>query len=153
MNVKLKPVNIKSYIIALGESWAYHMGHFLSDRKYGASSSALFEQGQNYNNGSPLPGLSSHLNLLEDFSSQRTNDPFFCIPQGLFYDLIDNRNDRAATGNVILPNDNAINYTNQQFYNALESDIKSLPSYRIRLLNQNTNNQAGVTPLFTYYNY
>jgi hypothetical protein len=143
-----------SPIIALGESWAYHMGHFLANRKYGAQSGRFREQGIDYFNDSPVLGLNSNLNLLEDFSPSRTADPFNWIPQGLYYDLLDPRNDRAVTGNFILRDDLVNGYTNQQFFNALDADISSLPSYRLRLLSENGNNQAtSVTSLFAFYRY
>ncbi len=143
-----------SDIIALGESWAYHMGHFMSDQKYGLNSTDVFEQGIRYQNNNPIGGFSSHINLLEDFSPQRTADPDRWIPQGLYYDLMDNRNDRIVTGNFVLPDDNVSNYTNQQFFNALDADITSLPAYRQRLLDENANNQAAdVISLFSFYNY
>lgn len=146
-------------IIALGESWAYHMGHFMADLKYGANSGSTREQGVDYFNGSindngtiTNTGLNSHINLLEDFSSQRRNDPFWWIPQGLYYDLMDNRND--VLFNRVLLNDQVSNYTNQQFFNALDADINTLPNYRLRLLSENANNQAaGVNTIFTFYGY
>ena len=45
-------------------------------------------------------------------------------------------------------------YTNQQFYNALDPDIRSLPDFRVRLLTENGNNQAiGVNSIFNFYGY
>jgi hypothetical protein len=81
-----------SAIIALGEGWGYHMGHFLADQRYGLNSSQADEQHLGYTNNNPIAGLSSHLNLLEDFNPNRTNDFFHWIPKGLMYDLMDNRN-------------------------------------------------------------
>ena len=99
--------------------------------------------------------LSSNLNLLEDFSPLRTNDPFAWIPQGLYYDLFDNMNDRVVNaGSQIYPIDLVNGYTNHQFFNALDDDITNLPAYRVRLLNENANNQAvNITNLFAFYNY
>ncbi len=143
-----------SPIIALGESWAYHIGHFFTNRKYGAQSEAFVEQQITYTNNNPVNGLNSNLNLLEDFSSSRTADPFNWIPQGLFYDLMDQRNDRLVTGNFIYPDDLVNSYTNQQFFNALDADVNNLPAYRARLLSENANNQAAnVTTLFAFYRY
>lgn len=147
-----------SPIIALGESWAYHVGHFATDWKYGQTGLA-FEQGIIYDNGVlsdqgvlVFTGLNAHLNLLEDFSRDRTNDVFNWIPQGLYYDLIDNRNDQSF-GRVNL-NDVVTGYTNLQFFNALDADVNTLQDYRVRLLNENGNNQAaGVTTIFTFYGY
>jgi hypothetical protein len=141
--------NANSPIIALGESWAYHMGHFLTNRKYGTLSGQFNEQQQPYLNDFPVIGLNSNLNLLEDFSPTRTIDPFRWIPQGLYYDMIDLRNE---TGVPVI--DGVSNYTNQQFFNALDNDITNLQLYRQRLLNENGNNQSiQVTNLFGQYGY
>ena len=139
-------------IIALGESWAYYMGHYLADKQYGLSSSIAVEQGIGYTSNNPIFGFSSHLNLLEDFSPARTNDPFYWIPQGLFYDLKDSRNETRSTGGNV--DDNVSGYTNQQMFNAFQSSIYTLQDYRDKLLLQNGNNQAvEITSLFTQYGY
>lgn len=134
-----------SPIIALCESWAYHLGHVLADAKYGTNSRTLVEQGVTYRNGTLTDGtgtfntgLNAHMNLLEDFSPVRANDPFRWIPQGLYNDLLDNRVDGLF--NRVLLNDQVQGYTNQGFFNALDQDILNLPSYRLRLLSENANN-------------
>lgn len=140
------------------------MGHFLADRKYGGRNIVTIEQQFRYLNnqiqdifGNPVAAttLNAHLNLLEDFSPRRTvEDPFFWIPQGLFYDLIDNRNDRDALPRRVDLNDAVFSYTNQQFFNALDADINNLPAYRVRLLSENANRDAaGVTTIFQFYGY
>ncbi len=68
------------------------------------------------------------------------------------YNLIDNRN------GVALPfgfnTDDVSGYTNQQIFNALQSDVRSIPAFRDRLLQQNGNNQAAnVNLLFQQYGY
>ncbi|MEX8546061.1 MAG: hypothetical protein V5804_00540 [Mucilaginibacter sp.] len=134
--------------IALGESWAYYMGQYLADKQYGTQSGSAVEQGIGYSNNSPVYGLSSHLNLLEDFSPYRTNDPFFWIPQGIFYDLKDTRNETSPV------TDQVSGYTNQQMFNAFNSSINSLAGYKSSLLQLNGNNQSGaVTYLFSQYGY
>lgn len=140
-------------VIALGESWAYYMGHYLADKEYGVTYSGnTQEQGNTYSNNYPLYGLSSHLNLLEDFSPYRTYDPFYWIPQGVFYDLNDNRNDFQFNPSMV--NDNVSGYTNQQMFNAFNSNITDLQGYRTNLLQQNGNNQsAEVINLFNQYGY
>lgn len=144
--------SFSSPMIALGESWAYYMGHFLANRTYGFSSSASIEQGISYTNNNPVNGLSSHINLLEDFSPFRTNDPFHWIPQGLFYDLNDTRNEQRITGGPV--DDNCSNYTNSQMFNAFQSTIYSLQTYRVRLLQTTTNPTSGFVPnLFSQYGY
>lgn len=158
-----------SPIIALGESWAYHIGHFFTNTKYGTSNIFAFEQGLAYDNGNiyniangavQLPpvattGLNAHLNLLEDFSPNRTvEDPFSWIPQGLYYDLLDNRNDNIQNPQRVPLNDEVFSYTNQELFNALDADITTVPAYRVRLLQENSNRDAaGVIAIFTGYNY
>jgi hypothetical protein len=153
-----------SQFIALGESWAYHIGHFMANLKYGANAKIPLEQRFQYGNGNIYDfsgiqvatglGLAQHLNLLEDFDATRTYDVFKWIPQGLYYDLMDNRNDNAVPSVRVRLNDNVSNYTNAQFFNALDPDIGSLAGFRIRLLAENGNNQAaGVTEIFTFYGY
>ena len=112
------------------------------------------EQGIGYTNDFPVVTLNSNLNLLEDFSPLRTNDPFRWIPQGLYYDLFDNDNDRNAIPRRIDLDDNVNSYTNQQLFDAIDGDITNIPAYRIRLLQENTNRDfAGVTNIFNFYNY
>jgi hypothetical protein len=140
-----------SPIIALGESWAYHIGHSFTAARYGVLSPLFFEQGNFYGNNNPLAGLSSNLNLLEDFDpiNRRNVDPFWWIPKGLYYDLFDVRNEGGVP--II---DGVSNYTNQQFFNALDGDITNLPAFRLRLLSENSNNQGvQVINLFAQYGY
>lgn len=139
--------------ISLGESWAEHIGQTVADRIYGLSSTSVFRQGNTYTNNLIIAG-SSHINYLEDFSPFRTYDPFRWIPDGLYYDLIDNRNDQFVPNPRVLINDAVFGFTNQQLFNALESDVKSLPAFRQRLLQQNGNNQANeVIQLLNAYGY
>jgi hypothetical protein len=92
---------------------------------------------------------------LEDFNPRRNIiDPFWWIPQGLYYDMIDNLNDNNLVPRRVPLVDNVFDYTNQQFFNALDADINNLPAYRVRLLGENGNNQAaGVNTIFTFYGY
>ena len=140
-------------LIALGEAWGYHMGHFLADQRYGLSSAEADEQGIGYLNNNPVAGLSSHLNLLEDFDPSRTGDPFWWIPKGLMYDLMDARNDNSVAFPRVLLNDIVSGYTVAQLFNALQSDVNTLQQYHTRLSNQNTNNPAGVNIIFSFYGY
>jgi hypothetical protein len=122
------------------KGWAYHYGRILADRVYGISfSSNQAEQRKLYQNGDPVSSLSSHLNLLEGFDPNINidDDPFRWIPQGLFYDLLDTRNELSP---II---DNVQGYTNLQFFNALDNDIFSIQTYRTRLLLESGNNQAN----------
>ncbi len=142
-------------VIALGESWAYHIGHYFAGQKYGFNSQNIYEQGQNYSNNFPVAGLNSHFNLLEDFSPRRvTEDVFYWIPQGLYYDLIDNGNDNDYIPRRVPLMDVVAGYTNAEFFNALDPDITDLPNFRIRLLDENAQRDAvGVTSIFNFYDY
>lgn len=144
-----------SPIIALGESWAYHMGHFLTNRKYGRISGPFIEQNFTYTNNNPVSDLNSNLNLLEDFNPGRSSvDPFYWIPSGLFYDLIDVRNDNSISIPRVPIVDLVSSYTNFQFFNALDNDISNLTAFKVRLLNENANRDAaGVNTIFSFYAY
>jgi hypothetical protein len=142
-----------SDIISLAESWAEHVAQVFSDIQYNGFITGKVKQGIGYVNNSPVFGLTSHLNAIEDFSPNRMNDPFRWIPEGIYYDMIDNRNDFAIAG-IPLPIDNVSGYTNFQFNNALDNDIKSMPEFRQRLLQENGNNQSTqIIQLFGQYNY
>ena len=69
-------------IIALGESWAYYMGHYLADRQYGTIAGCQREQAGggtfcNYSNTGH-----THLYVEENFDPYLTNDPFLWIAKG-----------------------------------------------------------------------
>jgi len=85
---------------------------------------------------------------LENYDPHLPNYPFNWIPKGLFYDMMDNRNEN----NPVV--DGVLGYTNQQFFNAFGSGITALAAYRQNLLQLNGNNQAAqVTNLFQQYGY
>ncbi len=154
--------------IGLGESWAFYMGHIMTDRKYAPINMTVAEQGIRYQNSNifefqaftntfvsvATTGLNAHLNLLEDFSPLRTDDPFAWIPQGLYYDLADDRNDELQNPPRVQLNDNVSSYTIQELFNAIDGDITTMPAYRVRLLQENSNRDAaGVTTIFNFYNF
>ena len=126
----------------------------LADKRYGNSSSDWADQGIAYKNNDPISGLSSHLNLLENFSPYRTGDPFHWIPTGLFYDMIDTRNDATSIPRIVNMDDQVSGYTNQKFFNAFSSNIYTLSDYKTNLLLQNSNSQSvQINSLFTQYGY
>ena len=95
-----------------------------------------------------MSGLNAHINALEDFDPIRTIYPFRWIPSGLYYDLIDTRNEAVP---VV---DNVSGYTNQQIFSALQSDVTSITQFRNQLLqNSGNNQQSQVNTLFTSYGY
>jgi hypothetical protein len=147
--------DVNAPIIALGESWAYHIGHYFANFKYQTSTDVYYvEQGTTYKNGTWGINLACHLNLLEDFNPQLLTDPFHWIPQGLYYDLKDPRNDKTTTPFRIFLDDQCSGYSNKNFFDALDADIVSLQAYKTRLLNENNNSQApAVNTIFNFYGY
>lgn len=132
------------------------MGHFMADFKYGNSSSKAGEQLSLYSNGY-IPGLSCHLVALENYDPTipLSTYPFSWILKGVYYDLIDARNDNTASPSYVSLNDQASGYyTNQKLFNAFGSSITSLQAYKANLLTQNSNNQSAfVNTIFTFYGY
>lgn len=146
--------NSSSPIVALGESWAYYIGHIFSDKKYGTSAGCWSEQdglpGTTYcnYNGTGHP----HLDVEENFNPNLAADHFEWIPQGLFYDLMDSSTERKANGYPV--DDYVAGYTNAQMFNAFQSSIYTLQDYRVKLLQQTSNPTSGNVPgLFAQYNY
>jgi hypothetical protein len=143
-------------VLAIGEMWGNHCQYVYSNRHYGNGGTAAANfttrmQGIEYQNING--GLNAHLNAIENHNPNATNVNWAWIPEGLPYDLFDNANDNVTINNN-RPIDNVIGYTNQQCFNALQSDVRSIPAFRDRLLQLNGNNQqAQVNELFQNYGY
>ena len=138
-----------SPIIALGEAWGYHMGHFLADQRYGITASCQIEQNGGLeccnNNYTGHP----HIDVLENFIHPLVSDQFQWIPKGLFWDLMDN-----GEPPFTMINDQVSGYTIQQIFAAYQPDVTTLQQYRDRLLQQNNNNQqTQILNLFQSYGY
>ena len=98
------------------------------------------------------PGLNIYLNALENFNPNIdiNTDVHRWIPQGLCYDLIDDRNDFPFP----IINDEVVGYTVQECFNALQQDVRTIPAFKDRLLQQNANNQiTRINTLFNDYHY
>ncbi len=72
------------------------------------------------------------------------------IPKKLYYDMMDTRNDFNVAGSPL--NDAVSNFTIQQIFNPLQSDVSSPQQYRDRLLQQTGLNQQVIN-LFSEYHY
>ena len=135
----------------IGESWAYHMGHFLLDQRFGVSASCQSEQRDANGVGIPFcPNTINHppIDVLEQFNPNLASDPFRWIPKGLMEDLMDN------TPNEFPVNDQVLGFSIQQLFNALQTDVTTVQQYRLRFIQQNPNNQTVfVTNLFDQYHY
>ena len=152
-------------VVGVGEMWGSHCEFIFINRHYGNGGGAAGYiariQGFQFTN-SPAPpfgnGLNAYLNAIENFNPTINQligtpiDPHQWLPQGLPFDLIDDRNDFNFNNN--LPVDNVSGYTTQNCFNALQTDVRSVPAFRDRLLQQNGNNQAAnVIDLFFRYGY
>lgn len=144
-------------VVAVGEMWGNHCEYMFTNRHYGTGGAfgpfgtgfTALMQGMDWPN---VPGgLNAYLNAIENFNPNFTGDLHRWIPQGLCYDLIDNRND-AFFGGVII--DDVENYTSQQCFNALQYNVTSVLAFKDRLLTQNGNSQQNqVNLLFNGYGY
>lgn len=132
---------------AVIEMWGYHIGHTIADAAYGLQSSGeiRIQPGEwKYNNS----GRSSHWWALEDYNPTLTTDPTRWMPLGVLHDLMDDRVESTPVS------DNVSGFNNSQIFNALQSDVTSIPQYRVRFLQQNSNNQSvAVNTLFSSYGY
>lgn len=94
-----------------------------------------------------------HIDVEENFNSNLGRDPFKWIPKGLMEDLMDN-----IPGEFVV-NDPVSGFTISQVFNALQSDVGTVPQYRARLITQNPNTVANsnlstkITTLFASYHY
>ncbi|HEY8935543.1 MAG TPA: hypothetical protein VIM65_10005 [Cyclobacteriaceae bacterium] len=143
--------NSVSPIIALGEGWAYHMGHYMADMKYGVNGSCQSED-DNFRCPDVAHNVHPHIDVLEKFDPTSSYH-FHWIPKGLMLDLMDDTPNEVV-GNTGGKPDQVSGYTNQQCFNALQSDVKSIGDFKNRLLQQNNNNQqAQVNTLVQFYGY
>jgi hypothetical protein len=137
-------------IIATAEMWGNHTGYTYTNRHYGNGGTAVadfraFMQNIPYQN---IAGLNCYLNAIENHNPNNAADVYRWIPQGLLHDLLD------ATVETFPVIDNVSGYSAQQCFTALQSDVRSIPAFRDRLLQLNGNNQqVQVTDLFFRYDY
>jgi hypothetical protein len=152
-------------IIATGEMWGNHVEKWYSERHYAGGSTVQDVvssiQGRYFvNQASPIAfynGFSTNriLNLNANYAAIESFNPntggnWPWIPEGLAYDLWDDRNEFPTP----FINDNVTGFTINQSFNALQSDVRSIPAFRGRLLQQNANvPQAQVNQLFQQYGY
>jgi hypothetical protein len=138
---------------AVIEMWGYHMGATIADAAYGTNASpAVIQYGSGqarWRYNEDISGKSSYWAALEDYDPNWTPDPSRWMPIGVLHDLMD---DRVEAGFPVI--DNVSGYSQQKFFNALQSDVISIPLYKARLLQQNNNNQqSDVNTLFESYGY
>ena len=64
-----KKTDANSDIIALGEQWAYYMGRYLTDKKYGSLCGGVFENQSSYFNNSPVFRFKQSIKCVRRFQS------------------------------------------------------------------------------------
>lgn len=150
-----------SPIIALGEGWAYHMGHFLANQRYTTTASPQSEQvgGSTWASaaypvcsGTGNNSTAPHADVLENFNPNLLLDPFSWVPKGLMWDMMDN------TPNETIVNDQVSGFTTAILFKALQSDVSTIQQYEARIKSQNPVQPGTTTPtqldyLFRSYNY
>ncbi len=139
----------------VGEMWGNHCQYIFTNRHYGnggANGSFLdggftaLLQGTDWRNVSG--GLNANLNAIENYNPNPNINVQWWIPQGLCYDLTD------PVGETFPVIDNVAGYTTEQCFNALQSDVRTVPGFRGRLLQQNGNSQIlNMNDLFFRYGY
>ena len=138
-----------SEYISVAESWAEHVARVMCDQQYGGNSTRVLGFSRDYLNNDPINGLTSHLNYLEDYDPDDVNNPFRWIPEGIYNDLIDARNEFPTP-----ISDGVSGFTNAQIFSALDADVSSMPQFRERLILENPASQtAQARSLFTQYHY
>ena len=140
-------------IIGVSEMWGSFVENWYGERHYKNGGSSVFfveKNGKDYYATIPFAiGLNPNFNALELFNPTDVRDSYRWIPSGLPYDLWDNRND--DTNPVI---DLVSGFSIQQIFRALQSDVRSVPTFRQKLLQQNSNLQfSQVNDLFKQYGY
>jgi hypothetical protein len=136
--------SVDAPIIALGEAWAYHMGHFLADQRYGLNSYDEFEGQLGYGN---TPNAHTDIEVLENWNPNYTDDVFNWIPKGLMEDMIDNTNENFP---VI---DGINGFTISQLFAALQNDVRTVQQYKELLITQNPGSATQINNIFAQYHF
>jgi hypothetical protein len=130
------------------------MEHFLADQQYGVNASDVKENWGIFNHSTVIPFTAHpYIDAIENNDPNTSADPFAWIPKGLMWDLMDNTNEVRP---IV---DNVSGFTVQQLFNALQSDITTVPQYKARLISQNPNPPGNpnlstqITNLFAQYHY
>lgn len=127
-------------LVALGEAWGYHIGHFLIIQEFGNNNRNLSLNA--FENFDPLERPQG--DGVDKFSTFWQG----WMPCGIMYDLMDTNADLVRTGF----SDNVSGYTIRNIYDALDPGVESPQKFRDRLLLENGNRDANdVRTLFEAY--
>lgn len=146
----------KARRIALGEGWAYLIGHFFADARYGLHSTPFPEQGFIDSNRNVLifinqPKISSHIHFLESFNPNRKEDPSVWIPKGLLYDLIDPAEELFPESGI---EDPAGGYNCQQIFSVMTRNIENIDDFKKAFVGRyGGSSSQSIERLFAQYGY
>lgn len=146
----------KAAITALGEAWAYYIGHLFTDQRYGLQSTTFPEQGviDQFDHVilfSNQYELSSHLYFLESFNPRRHEDPSSWVPKGLFYDMSDGLSERFTSSRII---DEVEGFTSAQFLGVMTRDVKNIQEFKQRFIEfYGRQQEKQINRLFAQYGY
>jgi len=132
-------------LVSISEAWGFHMGWYLTQQKYGTNALVSVNASERF---VPLQrGSDSSIYRVINTSGIITRYEGW-IPAGILHDLMDNGTDVIRTGFT----DNAGTFTNHEFFNSLEKDVRSPQQFRDRLISKTSNrDQADVNTLFEAY--
>jgi hypothetical protein len=142
--------------IALGEGWAYTIGHLFTDKIYGLKSTSFPEQGNitlnlNVLNFSNQPAISSHIHFLESYDPNRKPDPSYWIPKGLFYDLMDPKIELFDASEIT---DEVSGYQCKQIFSLFNKDMNNMLDFKIKFIERFGGGQKkAIEDLFAQYGY
>jgi hypothetical protein len=146
----------KAGLIALGEGWAYMIGHLFTDKLYGMKSTPFPEQGLIDENRNVLVfsnqgNISSHIHFLESYDPNRKLDPSSWVPKGLFYDMMDPRIELFDGSSI---KDEVSGYQCNQIFSLFNKDMKNMRQFKVRFIERYGGQQKqALDDLFLQYGY
>ena len=131
---------------AIMESFAFHIGYFFADKKYGV----------NHSNGTPLADERWIYRPLERYNPTNPFLDFPWIPEGIYWDLIDNNTNNPAAVLDGINNDNVSGYTLEDVEimvtQGTPTTIQQMETTALTLI-PNGQNEADVSIIFNEYGY
>lgn len=129
------------------------MGWYLDRKKYGSNVIVTENKNEMYN---PLQTGNSDNDIHRVVD--RTTKAYLYhegwIPAGILFDLMDTNSDYIRGYYPDYFYDNAEGFSNQDFFNALDKDVRSPQQFRDRLMKNTTDREkTDVTKLFEAYYY
>ena len=140
-------------LCAMSESWGFHMGWYLDRKKYG--SSVIVTESINEKYKPMQTGNSDNdIHRVVDGTTKTFLYHEGWVPAGILLDLMDSKSDYIRGSYPDYFYDDAEGFSNQDFFNALDKDVRSPQQFRDRLMkNTSDRDKTDVTKLFEAYYY